>query len=177
MKRHYGISLFELLTTLAIVAIVVAIAAPAMVAIRDRARIVRVQTELSEVFLAATRHAVAGGVATVLCPSRDQAGCIEGHDWSHGWLAFADLNGDRKFGAGDVQLRRAGTLSAGLHLYSSPGRPRIVFQPQGDNAGTNATFTICAGTTRQLGVLALSNGGRFHLVAARQDHAAACIST
>ncbi|MGO1069172.1 GspH/FimT family protein [Lysobacter sp. CA199] len=175
MKRNRGLSLLEVVIALAVVAVILAFAIPAVAAVSERVQIVRIQTALSEAFLASSRHAVAGGVATVLCPSRDQASCVDGHDWSHGWLAFADLDADRKFGAGDVAIHQAGAMAGGLHLYSSPGRPRLVFQPDGGNAGSNATFTVCVGGGRQVGVLALSNAGRFHLVRTRPEHSAPCI--
>ncbi|NNC25110.1 hypothetical protein HKX41_13295, partial [Salinisphaera sp. USBA-960] len=55
--------MIELSMALAIAAIVFALAASAVGALADRARIARLQTELSAVFIDSARQAVAGGVA------------------------------------------------------------------------------------------------------------------
>lgn len=175
MKRIQGLSLIEVLVGLAIVFLLFAVAIPALGAVADRARIVRVQADLGEAFMTAARQAVAGGRATVLCASSDGVRCSGGTDWSTGWLSFADVDGDRQFSAFDTLIRRTPPWS-GLRLSSTQGRPRIVFQPEGDSAGTNATFTICAPRSGMAGSLVLSNGGRFRLVPTHTDRQTLCAS-
>ena len=48
-----------------------------------------------------------------------------------------------------------------MRLQGNIGRPRIVYQPNGGNAGANITFTLCdrRGPKDALALI-LSNGGR-----------------
>ncbi|BAV96988.1 type IV pilus assembly protein FimT [Lysobacter enzymogenes] len=166
--------MIELSMALAIAAIVFALAASAVGALADRARIARLQTELSAVFIDSARQAVAGGVAVVLCPAgTGRSGCADGFDWSDGWLAFADRDGDRHFSDGDAALVRVGPPGDGLRLLTSRGRPKIVFQPDGDSAGSNATFVFCSKHGRS-GTLMLSNAGRFRVAQRHPTLSAEC---
>lgn len=166
VRRQRGLSLLETVIALALAALLGCVVAPAAGSALQRARAVRVQSDLVESVLIAARHAVTGGADTVLCPSPSGADCRDGHDWSGGWLVFADLDGDRLFGARDTLLMRAPALAAGLRLHGSPGRSRIVFQPHGGSGGSNAHFTVCTGGGKPLAGLVLSNTGQFRPVAA-----------
>lgn len=160
MQSSKGMSLIETIVVLAIASLVIAMAVPAATAWTDRVRIARLQSDLAEIFLTANRLAVAGGAATILCPSRG-GGCDDSSDWSQGWLVYADVDGDRAFGRYDNLIRRTAALDGGLRLHGTPGRPKIVFHPQGDITGSNATFTICAPNSRQVASVVMSNAGRF----------------
>ncbi|QWP79013.1 GspH/FimT family pseudopilin [Lysobacter sp. K5869] len=159
--RQQGWSLFEVAIALAVVSLTVCIALPSAASALERVRVARIQTELGETFLISARHAIAGGVATVVCPSGHDPNCGQGDDWSGGWMAFADLDGDRRFGAGDTLLRQVPPLAGAVRLYGSPERSRIVFQPHGGSGGSNASFTVCASRGARLGTLVLSNAGQF----------------
>lgn len=175
MQGSKGISLIEMIVGLVIVSLVIAVAVPAVIAWVDRARIARLQSDLGETFLTANRLAVSGGTATILCPSRG-GGCEDGMDWSGGWLVYADIDGDRVFGQYDNVIRRTAALDGGLRMHSTPGRLKIVFHPQGDTTGSNAAFTICAPSSKQVATLVLSNAGRFHPGQAGQEHLKTCSS-
>ena len=48
-----------------------------------------------------------------------------------------------------------------MHLRSTAGRTRLVFQPNGGNAGSNVTFTLCDGRGAATATtLVLANDGR-----------------
>lgn len=174
MRRTQGISLIEVMIAVLALTVLTAIAVPAFASIADRVRIARLQTDLSDAFLTANRLAVAGGRATVLCPSGGAAGCDDGSDWSSGWLLFADVDGDRRFGGGDTFIRRGGA-AGGLRVSTTGGRPRIVFQPDADSAGSNATFTVCAPGSGRSGTLVLANSGHFRLLKPDPGPTAGCI--
>lgn len=160
--RQRGLSLTEVLIALALMLVATCVVLPAAASALERVRVARVQGELAESFLQCARHAVAAGAPAVLCPSAaGGAGCGDANDWSGGWLAFADLDGDRRYGAGDTLLRRSPALDGDLRLLASSQRTRIVFQPHGGSAGSNASFAVCAGSRQRLGTLMLSNAGQF----------------
>lgn len=163
MHRMKGISLMEVVGTLAIAALSLGMGLPALARVIDRTRIAHVQTALSDSALTASRLAVATGSATVICPANEAGRCSETLDWSAGWLVFVDSDGDFRTGGDDTVIRRFGAVDSSLRIYSTQGRKRIVFQPQGDSAGSNVTFTICGRRNSAIGLLVLSNAGRFRI--------------
>ncbi|ALN84867.1 type II transport GspH family protein [Lysobacter capsici] len=175
MRRIRGLSLIEVVVALMIATLMLGFALPALGRIVDRAHVAHAQTQLGESFLTATRHAVASGSATVICPVNENGDCEEAPDWSRGWLVFADLDNDRRFGGRDIVIRRFEPVAGGLRLYSTEGRKRIVFQPQGDSAGTNVTFTLCSRRHNAIGQLLLSNTGRFRAAKITSDSDRLCI--
>lgn len=174
MRRMKGISLMEVVAALAIVFLLVGVAMPALVATVARVRIGHTRMALVDSFLVANRLAVAAGSATVMCPAPTEGGCSGRPDWSRGWLVFADVDGDRAFSARDTLIQRRPALGGGIRLHSTQGRTRIVFQPEGDIAGTNLTFTLCSVHADRAGTVVLSNAGRFHLGQASSAQTRAC---
>lgn len=174
MKRCRGITLLECLSALLIVAVLFAAAAPIVGGAVEKARMAAVRASLAESVLLAQRTAVASGARSVLCPAgRGAANCVEGSDWSDGWLAFVDRDGNRAFDTGDTLLHRYTELPGHLRLRSNSGRPRIVFQPEGDNAGSNLTFTLCGRHTEPLSIV-LSNFSRVRTEPAAPAAASDC---
>lgn len=160
MKRNRGITLLECLIASLVLAVLLATAIPLVGRWIDKAQMAAVGTRLAESVLLAHRAAIASGTRTVLCPTAaDAAGCVEGSDWSEGWLAFADRDGNRRLDAGDTLLARYPGPGGRLRLLSTDARPRIVFQAEGDNAGTNLTFTVCARHAQPVSIV-LSNSSR-----------------
>ena len=64
-------------------------------------------------------------------------------EWTRGWIAFADLDGDRVPDGNETMLRREPALDGTTRLRSTRGRTRLVFQPFGGTPGSNVTFTLC----------------------------------
>lgn len=174
MKRSRGITLLESLIALLIVAVLFVVAAPVVAGVIEKTRMAAVRVSLTESVLLAHRSAIASGARSVLCPTnRDATNCVEGSDWTGGWLAFIDRDGDRAFDADDTLLHRYPPLPGRLHLHSTSGRPRIVFHAEGDNAGSNLTFTLCGRHAKPLS-LVLSNFSRMRAESAAPAAAGNC---
>ena len=161
MHVSRGFTLINLLLGLVILSIVLALAAPSVVRASARIRMGNVAASMTETFLASTRLAVTTGSAMVVCPATESGDCQEGMDWSRGWLVYADIDGNRRYGGPDNVVHRAAPPTGGLRLYSTQGRERLVFQTDGGNEGSNASFTVCSPEVGEVGVLVLSNAGRF----------------
>lgn len=156
-----GFTLIEMLVALAIAAVLAAIAVPAMSGAFESVRARSAEAALVGSLARAGSGAALGGRRTVLCPSRDGATCAPGVDWSGGWLVFQDLDADRERDPGEAELARQGALEGRVRLRTTSGRPRIVFQGYGSNAGSNATFTLCDGRGPEYGrALVLNNRGQ-----------------
>lgn len=175
-RTQRGFTLLDLLIALTILGIVFGIALPALDNAVARVRAGAVRSALTVTLFDAQRHATVLGREIVVCPA--EAGqCVGGRDWSRGWIAFVDSDGDRLRGPGDTLIRREQALASGQRLLGSVGRPRVVYQPNGGNAGANLSFTLCD----RRGVdaaqaLILSNGARLRHARADPAAAAACVA-
>src|SRR5690606_3064475 len=126
----------------------------------------------------AMRHATVTGSTVVVCPGDAGDGCRDTYDWSSGWLAWVDLDGDRGVGPSETLLREVSALAGKVHLRTTTGRRRLVLHPHGGAAaGTNATFTLCDGRgTAKAVALVLANSGRLRTARPTPAAAQACMA-
>jgi type IV fimbrial biogenesis protein FimT len=171
-SSHGGFTLIEVIVAMLVAAILVALAVPALAGAIAAGRTAEAKSALTETMLLALNHSTATRTEVVVCPA-GTAGCSGSVDWTGGWVAFADLNGNRLRDEDDTLLRRQPALGRGVHLRTSSGRPRIVFQPSGGaTAGSNATFTFCDGRgPEKATTLVLANSGRFRQATATREQA------
>lgn len=174
-RRLRGFTLIEAVTAMAVLSILAGVAVPAL---RDAAEATRsgaAKAELLESWLASVAHAASTGSEVVLCPG-DASGCRRSIDWSHGWIAFADLDGNRTRGPNETLLKQADPLGGQVHLRSTAGRTRMVFQPNGGNAGSNITWTLCDGRgPEHATTVVVANNGRLRSSTPTPEAAQACV--
>jgi type IV fimbrial biogenesis protein FimT len=170
-----GFTLLEALIAMAVVAILACLAVPAWSNVREAAHNGSAQAALLESLVSAISHAALTGSEVVLCPGDDD-GCRATPDWSHGWIAFADIDGNRIRGPSDTLLKTIGPLGGKVHLRSTSGRTRLVFQPNGGNVGSNVTFTLCDGRgPAKAATLVMANDGRLRTGQPTATAAADCM--
>lgn len=174
MRHADGFTLIEALVVLVAMTILLAVALPAWSHARAAAHAGSVRAELAATVLDAVRHATITETEVVLCPIDDGGGCSGQVGWDGGWVAWADLDGDRSRDASETVVAQAAAIDTQVHLRSTRGRTRLVFQPSGSNAGSNVTFTLCDSRGTDYAItLVLSNAGHLHpgkpTTAAAQD--------
>lgn len=164
-KEANGFTLLEALIALAVAAVLAGVAIPTWQSARAAAQAGKARTEMLETILAAVRHASVAGTEVVLCHARDEtvSACASTANWSAGWAVFADLNGNRLRESNEPVVHHQPALSGGVRLWTTDGRTRLVFQPNGGNAGSNVTFTLCddRGPAKAV-TFVLANDGRMH---------------
>ena len=162
MHKDRGFTLIELMVVMAVVAILLMVAVPAWSHARATAYSGAAKAALAASVLDAVRHSVNAGAEVVVCPSANGAVCADTVDWTDGWLAYADIDGDRTHDAFETTVRQQGELSGGVRLRTTSGRKQLVFQPNGGNAGSNVTFTLCDSRGwKEATTIVLSNSGNF----------------
>lgn len=155
-----GFTLIEALVVMAMAAILLAIAIPAWSHARAAANAGSVRAKLATSLLDAVRHSAIAGTEVVVCPASSSGACSGSTNWDSGWIAFADLNGSRAPDPNETRLAGGDALPNDVHLRTTTGRTRLVFQPNGGNAGSNVTFTLCDSRGPQSATtLVLSNAG------------------
>ena len=146
MHHRNGFTLIELVTTLAIVAVLLAIGLPgfgeALARLRVQTAMHRVSTDLAM----ARSSAIMRRAPVVACPGTGMDGCSGGADWSGGWIVFADPDGNRRPDTVAELLRVSDAPSgAGGRLRLGATRHFVRYQRDGRSAGTNLTVRVCSG--------------------------------
>lgn len=172
--KSRGFTLVEAMLCLAIGAVLLGIGVPVVTGVMARTHAASARSSLMATLTRAIGHAGRTGSEVVLCPAHAGA-CRNGWDWSGGWIAFADIDGNRKRGRHETLLSDVPALREPVRLVTSKGRRRLVIQPNGGNAGSNVTFTLCAaGDPGSAVMLVLSNRGQLRSAPATRGKARAC---
>jgi len=143
-----GITLLELITTLAVAGVSLAIIVPGWSALSQRSQLTSGANLVLTHLRYARTEAVTRGETVTLCPSDDGSSCSgDPFGWHRGYIVFVDADGDRDRAShlDEKLLRTQGAAPTGLRLHTSAGRPAVRFRPDGTAGGTNATFRLCLG--------------------------------
>lgn len=85
-----GFTLVELAVTLAVAAILLAIATPSFAELLRRNRLAAANNELVTALQVARAEALRRGRPVAVCASADQRSCAGSKDWATGWVVFED---------------------------------------------------------------------------------------
>jgi len=141
MRDHRGITLIELLTVLAIMAVILTSAVPALGRMMQEQRVTAATNQLVAHLQYARHEAVFRRVYVAACPSTNGVECTGGNRWDRGFIVYADPDNSRQPDTPDDVLRVVGPDD--LLLLHSAGRTRVRFQSHGGAYGTNLTIRVC----------------------------------
>jgi type IV fimbrial biogenesis protein FimT len=136
-----GFTLVEILVTLSISAILLAVAVPAL----QRVTVSSKLTALSNLFLAhltyARSEAIKRNGRTAVCKSSTGVACTASGDWAQGWIVFHDLDNDAMRDVGEALLLVESALPVGLALCgNSTVADYVSYAPTGAAVKTNGAF-------------------------------------
>ena len=166
-RQTTGFTLIELVVTVAVLSILLAIAAPSFASLRQRTAVTTTHNLLLTGFATARNYAVSFQRLTTICPGTPASGCRADGIWDAGWLVFVDANGDGRLDAGDALVHHENVMRDGVQIRSGRGRPRATFRSDGGAPGTNLTLRICFEGQVQSAVI-LSNPGRARSAGTRE---------
>ena len=170
-----GFGLIDAMLALLVIGLVFGIALPAWNGFVSRSHATAARAALSASLFDAMRESSLGYHSAVVCP--DGGGvCAGGTDWSVGWIAFVDRDGNRQRSIGEPLIGRQPPLPDDVRLIGLAGRQRIAWTRAG-SVGSNTSFTLCDRRgPLQAQRLILSNGGRLRIAPADPGAAAACVA-
>lgn len=160
-SEQTGFTLLEAVTTVAVLAILLATALPSLARLVEYQRASAAIGSLVAHMSLARMAAISHRRPTILCPSSSGTSCDTGSDWSGGWMLFIDSNRNRRPDPGDEVLRvDLDPTSRTLRLPGTSGRPFLRYLPDGRSAGSNLTISLCNNKDEKLGSVIVNNAGR-----------------
>ena len=140
-RQHGGFSLYELLMTLALAALLVSIGLPSFSSLLARNRQAVEINALFHAFHLARKQSIMRRKVVSLCPSRDGETCLDDKDWSTGWIMFENTDRDSPphVDPGEMVLR-AHDVSDSVRIIAN--RKGFTLRATFKRA-TNGTFVIC----------------------------------
>jgi type IV fimbrial biogenesis protein FimT len=143
IKSGAGFTLVELLSTVAIVSVVLGLGIPALNATLNSNRLTTSLNALAGSLSYTRSEAIKRNQHVVLCKSPEGSRCARQGDWRYGWLVYEDKNQNRLLDAEESILgshRLAGEIEVDYRAFGS--RHYLVYRPSGATR-TNGTFTFC----------------------------------
>jgi len=146
MKSANGFTLIELMVTLSVAAILIAVAVPSFGSLMSNNRISSSVSAFNQTLNLARSEAVRRGRVVSVCRSSDQASCTN-TPWDRGWLVWVDLDDDGNLSDASEVLRVRGALSSVITMVQqAPVTPSFSYNANGFlaiNPGASLTFDVC----------------------------------
>lgn len=169
INKIKGFTVVELMVTVSIVGILLAVGLPSLQDTMDR---VETNSQIKSLVASlnfSRSEAIKRGVEVSVCPSSSGTDCAV-DTWSDGWLVFVDVNDDANGAAGSVDV--GDTV---LRVYQGLGRNVLTYsaaiqQYNSQGFGTNSasqTFLLCpengdANNAQSVEVSVTGRGRRIH---------------
>ncbi|MGH8279017.1 MAG: GspH/FimT family pseudopilin [Gammaproteobacteria bacterium] len=163
MRKECGFTVVELLTTLAIVAILGGLAVPSFNFLVQKNRALATVNELHTAINFARQSAITRNSYVALCKSADGRRCNHSlPDWNSGWLIFDNLNRDSavQVSGGAPILQVHGPTRRKARIISN--RDSFTFRPL-PLRSVNGTFLYCAENSRYNQALIVNVMGRVRI--------------
>jgi type IV fimbrial biogenesis protein FimT len=153
MKKSFGYTLIELMTAMAVIAVLVTVGLPLMNVFFESNRMISNTNDLVAGLNIARSEAIKQQIRVTLCQSADTASCTGTGQWENGWIVFQDPNGNATVDGGERILRlsegaagnqvtiRSNDVSSLINTsvtFTSRGLPKAL-----NGASQSGTFRIC----------------------------------
>ena len=147
LTRQTGYTLAELLTTIAVVGILSAVAIPGTRDIIQNNRRVNLTNNLVYTMHLARNEAIKLNQQVTACPSQFGWTC-DTTDWSLGWIVFNDINQNRTPSGGDERILLTMTGIDGVDIDPDTFTTDFTYRPNGrimgaTTADNTGQFTFC----------------------------------
>jgi type IV fimbrial biogenesis protein FimT len=147
ISTQTGFTLYELLTTLLIVGVVLSIGVPNMQSFRENSRMTAVANDLHSTFHLARSEASRSKTNITICASANSMAAAPtcGGELEAGWIIFEDRNGDIDVNGADAVLRRFPPVANAIVINTTGPDDYFSYAPTGLGRG-NITGTAPVAT-------------------------------
>jgi type IV fimbrial biogenesis protein FimT len=140
-RRVEGFSLVEMLTTVSILVILLAVASPGLASLISANSLSSAQGELAAAIMLARGEAIRRGTQVGLIATNPAAGA----EFNGGWTVFVDTNGNGALDAGEVIVRVQPAFRADMRVTSSGGQTVLAFNGRGFlTPAAMVTVAVCS---------------------------------
>jgi len=160
-----GFTMFELIITIAVVALVVALGIPSFQEIIRNNRMTTTVNAMVSALNMARSEAIKQSQRVVVCPTSDQATCS--NDWNDGWMVFSDADGNGALDNPDELVRAFDAPESGNVFTWNGDQPYVLFVPSGeirlmagDSGNAHGDFTLTNSVSSESKTINLSPIGR-----------------
>jgi type IV fimbrial biogenesis protein FimT len=160
-----GFTLIELIVTISIASILMAIGAPSLARVLKNNQVSGLYNEVVSVLAYTRSSAVTKGAWVTFCKSNlNYDGCAPiSASWENGWIVFEDANNDGSIAKNERILLVKNDLPRGFKLNFSRSKSRISYGQEGYAVGYNGKFTVCDSSKTIKKSMVISNSGRVRL--------------
>lgn len=166
--KQSGTTLLELIVTLSIAGILLAVAVPSFTSLINSSRLSSFANELISSLHLTRSEAIKRNSRAVMCPSETGTSCAATGGWHLGWLVFHDPNNNAALDVGETVIMARRALPAGLWAKSTdPTAKYISYAPNGatrkiTGAWQGGTLTLCneSGSSSPATKVIISSTGR-----------------
>lgn len=158
-----GFTLVELLTVLAIVGILAALAGPAMSSFIQSNRLATATNDFVAALNLARSEALKRSVSAGVCKSSDGVTCTGGGTWNSGWIVFLDGDNNGPWTASDSMVRAHEAMPSGTALTASTGGDSILYNRQGQVPAAPVAgyaYVVCNANIHKSRVINITPSGR-----------------
>lgn len=183
MTMLKGFTLVELITAMALVAILLTAGIPGLSTLLHNSRLTTAINDFVSHVHFARSEAIRRGSRVTLCKSADGTSCTTQGDWAQGWLVFSDPNHNARLDADETLLRlHNGFTHAQLSLSGNSKLQDYIsytgngFSRRISGAPQNGTLVLCdsRGFGAHARAIVINNTGRLSNIPAAESSARDC---
>ena len=140
-----GFTLIEALVTIAILAVLAAVAAPSYNNAIMSNKLTSYANSFVSSALLARSEAIKRNTVVRVCRSTDGLACATDGTWQQGWIVFNDIDNDGVVDTNETVISTQQSLSTDYHFTEGSSVYSLAFQPTGVGT-TSAALTLCRAT-------------------------------
>ena len=170
MLKQSGLTLVELMITVAIASILITVGAPGISSMLQQNQVIADINNISSVARVARFSAVDQSTPVVLCPTQDYTSC-EG-DWQLAKMVFMDNDNDGNLNNGESLLAATDPVTGSNTVSGITGS--LIFRPDG-SVSQQVSIQICpaSGNNKHASALLISLWGRLAIAGDQNDNGVA----
>jgi len=140
-RRDAGFSLVEMLTTLSVLVILLAIASPGLASLTSSNALSSAQGELAAAMMLARGEALKRGAQVGLIATTP----VRGSEFNGGWTVFVDTNANGILDAGETIVRIQPAFRGDMRLTTAGGETLLAFNGRGFlTPSAMVSVTVCS---------------------------------